>query len=51
MDYTVRQSPPIIIIHALIKLPFEELNAHDGKNEPKQQTDEEDIKNGWNGVH
>ena len=39
------------VVHALVELAPEELDAHDGEDEPEDQADQEDVEDGGNGVH
>ena len=38
-------------INALVKLSHKQLYAHDGKNEPEDETDKQHIENGWDGLY
>ena len=41
----------VVVVDALVELPAKELNAHDGEDEPEDETHEEHIEDGGNGVH
>lgn len=38
-------------IHAFVKLAPKDLHSHDGEDEPKDQTHQQDVEDGGNGVH
>jgi hypothetical protein len=40
-----------VTVDAFEEFPFEELNSHDGKDEPEEETNEEDVEDGRDGVH
>jgi len=37
-------------MNALVEFPFKELDSHDCKDQPEEETDQEDIDDGRNGV-
>ena len=39
------------LVHALVKLASEKLDPHDGKYQPEDQTHQEHVKNGRDGIH
>ena len=48
--YTRLQSD-ILFVETLEELPAEELDAHDGKHEPEDQADQQDVQYGGDGEH
>ena len=43
--------PPAVLVNALEELATKELDAHDGEYEPEDETDEQHIDDGRDGVH
>ena len=41
----------IVIVDTFVELPTEELDAHDGEDEPEDETHEEHVEDGGDGVH
>ena len=41
----------VVLIEALVELAPEELDAHDGEDEPEHQADQQHIEDGGDGVH
>ena len=39
------------VVDTLVELPPEELDAHDGEDEPEDQTHQEHVENGRDGIH
>ena len=52
VGHVLRQIDPIVCSHVdtLVKLPTEELNAHDREDEPEDEAHEQNIENGRNGA-
>ncbi len=40
-----------LLVHALVELAAEELDAHDGEDEPEHQAHEKHVEDGGDGVH
>ena len=47
----MNNSHAFIVIDAFAKLPSEELDAHDGKDEPEDQANQYHVANTGNGIH
>ena len=43
--------PDAVLVQTLVELPSEELNSHDGEDEPKHQADQQDVDDRGDGVH
>ena len=41
----------VVVVNALVELPAKELDAHDGEDEPEDETHEKYVEDGWNCVH
>ena len=41
----------VVVVDALVELAPEELDTHDGEDEPEDETHEEHVEDGGNGVH
>ena len=39
------------VVDTLVELPPEKLDAHDGEDEPEDQTHQEHVENGRDGIH
>ena len=40
-----------LVVHALVELAAEELDAHDGKDQPEHEAHQEHVEDGRDGVH
>ena len=49
-DLSDRQ-PLIVLVQTFVELSAEELDAHDGEDEPEHQADQQHVEDGGNGVH
>ena len=43
--------PLPVVVKAFVKLSTKELDAHDGKDEPEDETDQQDVDDWGDGVH
>lgn len=51
VHHDTRVESNIVLVETLEELPAEELDAHDGKHEPEDEADQEDVQYGGNGEH
>ena len=43
--------PCVVLVNTFVELPAEELNSHDGEDEPEDEAHQQDIDDGGDGVH
>ena len=41
----------VVLVNTFVELPAKELNSHDGKYQPEDEADQQDIDDGGDGVH
>ena len=51
VHHDTRIKSVVVFVETLEELPAEELDAHDGKHEPEDQADQQDVHYGGNGEH
>ena len=45
------RQPLIVLVQTFVELSAEELDAHNGEDEPEHQADQQHVEDGRNGVH